>query len=228
MIKFTRRLRDRNQSKQLFAYLVLFWGIVGVGFQTLRSLLGESPLEYTLVTHFYFTTQSNILLVIVSLLYLFKKKKGNGFTSLSFITLINISVTGIVFHTLLTPFMSNVSFLNHVLHTINPLLYIIFYFMVIEEHLPVSKFWISLIYPLIYMALVYLIIEPVFGDLMEELMTTFESARYVYPFLDPSQYERGIVGLILFNLGLLAPAMILLAFVLNLLKSRFETRLRIT
>jgi hypothetical protein len=78
------------------------------------------------------------------------------------------------------------------------------------------------------MALVYLIIEPVFGDLMEELMTTFESARYVYPFLDPNQYERGIVGLILFNLGLLAPAMSLLAFVLNLLKSRFETRLQTT
>ena len=228
MIKMTRRLRDRNQSKQLFAYLVLFWGIVGVGLQTLRSLLGESPLEYTLITHFYFTTQSNISLVIVSLLYLFKKKKGNGFTSLSFFTLINISVTGIVFHTLLTPFMSNVSFLNHVLHTINPILYIIFYFMVIEELLPISKFWISLIYPLIYMALVYLMIEPIFGDLMEELMTTFESARYVYPFLDPNQYERGILGLILFNLGLLAPAMSLLAYVLNLLKSRFETRLRTT
>jgi hypothetical protein len=60
---------------------------------------------------------------------------------------------------------------------------------------------------------------------MEQLMTTFESARYVYPFLDPSNYERGIAGLILFNLGVLAPLICLISFLLNYLKFRFEKNL---
>jgi len=225
MKNIARRIRDREKSIKIFAYVVLFWGLLGVGLQTARSLLGDSPLEYTLITHFYFTTQSNILITIVAILFLFKQKKGQGFTILSFISLINITVTGIVFHILLTPYMSHVSVLNHVLHTINPLLYIMFYYLVLSDHLEIKKFWVSLIYPLIYMALVYTIIEPIFGDLMEQLMTTFESARYVYPFLDPSNYERGIAGLISFNLGVLAPLICFISFLLNYLKFRFEKNL---
>lgn len=227
MINLTRRMRDREKTLKLFAYVVLFWGLLGVGLQTARSLLGDNPLEYTLITHFYFTTQSNILITLVAILFLFKQKKGQGFTTLAFISLVNITVTGIVFHILLTPYMSHISFLNHVLHTINPLLYIMFYYLVLSDHLEIKKFWVSLIYPLIYMALVYIIIEPIFGDLMEQLMTTFESARYVYPFLDPSNYERGIIGLILFNLGILAPLICLISFLLNYLKFRFEKKLSV-
>ena len=133
MINLTRRIRDRESFTKGFAYLVLFWGMLGVLLQSARSLFGENPLELFLLTHFYFTTQSNILIVIVSLLYLFKQKRGPLFTSLSFITLINIFVTGVVFHTLLVPYMESVTFLNHVLHTINPILYIIFYFFIIKD-----------------------------------------------------------------------------------------------
>jgi hypothetical protein len=225
MVKLARRIRDREQLVKLFAYLVLGWGLVGVALQTGRSLLGSSPLEYTLVTHFYFTTQSNLLVVIMMFIFLFKKKRGSIFTSFAYITLINISMTGIIFHALLTPYMSHVSFLNHVLHTITPLLYVCFYFFVIKEHVLISKFWLSLLYPLLYMLAVYIIIEPLFGDMMERLFTTFEDPRYVYPFLSPRSYTTGVRGLILFNLGILAPLVALYSFLLCYLKSRFEKQL---
>jgi hypothetical protein len=205
-----------------FAYLVLFWGLLGILLQTVRSLFGENPLQLFLLTHFYFTTQSNILIIIVSTLYLTKQKRGSFFTSLSFITLINIFVTGVVFHTLLVPYMENVTFVNHILHTINPILYIIFYFFIIQEHLAPKKFYLALLYPIIYMLLVYIIIEPFFGNMMEANLESFPSARFVYPFLDPANYERGIPGLLMFNLGILAPIISLVSFGFCYLKSLFE------
>lgn len=228
MINLTRRIRDRESFTKGFAYLVLFWGMLGVLLQSARSLFGENPLELFLLTHFYFTTQSNILIVIVSLLYLFKQKRGPLFTSISFITLINIFVTGVVFHTLLVPYMESVTFLNHVLHTINPILYIIFYFFIIKENLPAKKFYLSLIYPIVYMLLVYIIIEPIFGNMMEVNLESFPSARYVYPFLDPGNYERGVRGLLMFNLGILAPLISLISFGFCYLKSRFEKEVTLT
>ena len=218
----TRRMRDRESFTKGFTYLVLFWGLLGVVLQSARSLFGENPLELFLLTHFYFTTQSNILIVIVSLLFLFKQKRGLFFTSLSYITLINIFITGVVFHTLLVPYMESVTFLNHVLHTINPILYIIFYIFIIQEHLPAKKFYLSLIYPIVYMLLVYILIEPVFGNMMETNLDSFPSARYVYPFLDPGNYEKGVPGLLMFNLGILAPLISLISFGFCYLKSRFE------
>lgn len=225
MIDYTRRIRNREIISKIFAYIVLFWGLAGVCLQTARSLLGVNPLAYTLITYFYFTTQSNILVIIVSLIFLFKEKKGKHFASLSFITLINISVTGIIFHTLLTPYMDEVTFLNHILHTIVPILYFIFYFISIKTYLPVHKFWVSLIYPLSYMIFVYMIVEPIFGNLMDSLMETFDNARYVYPFLDPNNYQNGVLGLLLFNLGLLAPIIALFSFVLCRMKYKFEQKI---
>lgn len=224
MIKLARRIRDRESIMKGFAYLVLFFGLFGVGLQTLRSLFGENPLQLAFLTQFYFTTQSNILLTIVVFLFLFTQKRGPVFTSLAFIALINIFVTGVVFHTLLVPYMEHVSFLNHVLHTINPILYFMFYFFVIKEYLPTRKFFVSLFYPLIYMAFVYLIFEPIFGDMMERNIEVFESARYVYPFLDPGNYDRGFVGLLMFNLGILAPLISLISFLLCYFKSLFEKK----
>ncbi|HCZ23541.1 MAG TPA: hypothetical protein DHV05_01600 [Acholeplasmataceae bacterium] len=210
---------------KVFAYLVLSFGLLGVGLQTGRSLLGSEPLAYTLITHFYFTTQSNLLVVIITSIYLFKQKRGPLFTSFAFITLVNLSMTGIIFHALLTPYMGQISFLNHVLHTITPILYILFYFLIIQPHLRISKFWVSLIYPLVYLVLVYTIIEPFFGDLMERLFSTFSNPRFVYPFLDPASYETGVQGLLLFNLGILAPLIAIFSFILCYLKSKFEVKL---
>jgi len=227
MITFAQRIRNRERVKRIIAYLVLIWGILGIGLQIGRSLLGTNPLEFSFITLLYFTTQSNIIITCIAFFYLFTKKRGPLYTSFAFIGFLNILITGIVFHTLLIPYMDHVSFLNHVLHTINPVLYTIFYIFVIEEFVPTKRFYISLIYPIIYMLSVYLIIEPLFGDMMERLMPDFVGARYVYPFLDPRTYPSGFSDLLIFNLGILAPSIALLSFLLSFLKQRFERLLTI-
>ncbi|MDY0074497.1 MAG: hypothetical protein WC992_07840 [Acholeplasmataceae bacterium] len=224
MSKITRAIRDRNTTKQLFAYLVLFWSFLGILMQMIRALMSVHPLGYLLLNYVYFTTQSNLLLIVVSSLFLFSKKRGMFYTSIAFIALINIGITAVVFHTLLIPFMGSVSFLNHILHTITPILYILFYFLVIEEHPPLKKFWLALVYPLVYLLFVYLFVEPLIGDYMDNIMTTFDSARYVYPFLDPSNYDQGIKQMLLFNLGVLAPIITLFSFVLCWFKNWFESK----
>jgi len=225
MISFTQRIRDQENVKRIIAYLVLMWGVLGITLQIGRSFLGSNPLEFTLITFLYFTTQSNIIITCIAFFYLFTKKRGRLYTSFAFIGFLNILVTGIVFHTLLIPYMSGVSFLNHILHTINPILYAIFYMLVIEEHISSKKFYISLIYPLVYMLFVYVVIEPLLGDMLETLMPNFVGARFIYPFLDPRTYPSGISDLLIFNLGILAPSIALMSFILSYLKQRFEARM---
>jgi hypothetical protein len=70
------------------------------------------------------------------------------------------------------------------------------------------------------MASVYIFIEPVLGDLIENTIPNLQSARYVYPFLDPGNYERETLGLIAFNLGLLAPIFTLFSYLLLYLKQK--------
>lgn len=223
-MKLIRSMRNRESISYILTYLVLFWSALGVGLQIIRSAYDINPLESILVTQFYFTTQSNIIIFLVSLTQILKPTKGKIFKLFAFIGLVNISLTGIIFHILLTPFMSHVSFLNHVLHTINPLLYILFYFICIHDYVPIKRFYYSLLYPLFYMVFVYTIVSPIFGDMLERVVTTFESARYVYPFLDPRTYNSGVSGLLLFNLGLLAPLIAIFAFLLAYLKVIFEQK----
>ncbi len=217
-------MRDRERTKRIIAYLVLSWGIFGILLQFTRSFFSPEPLQSFLTNFVYFTTQSNILITIIAYSFIRGKTHSTLFSSLSFIALLNIMITGIVFHILLTPYMSRVSFLNHVLHTINPLLYVFFYFTLITNFPPIKKLWISLIYPLVYALLVYIFIEPIFGDILDRIVEVFDSARYVYPFLDPRNYDNGIVGLLIFNLGILAPIMLILSFLLLYIKQKIETK----
>jgi hypothetical protein len=175
-----------------------------------------------LTTSFYFTTQSNLFITIVSLLYLLKQEIKPWFKYVAFIGLVNIFMTGIIFHILLTPFMGGVSFLNHILHTINPILYVLFYFFIFKDHITQRKLWIGILYPLIYVALVFILIEPMFGDLLDSQLPNFVGARYVYPFLDPREYDRGFLGVLLFNLGIITPIILGITSLLILMKSQFE------
>lgn len=226
MSNWTRVLRDRDKFIKWFPILVLSWGLIGILQLLGRALLGGTPGPSLLITSIYFTTQSNILITLVVTLFLLGFSEKNWFKNIAFIALLNIVITGIIFHILLTPYMASVSFMNHVLHTINPILYSIFYFVIITNYIHLKKFWISLIYPLIYLSFVYMIVEPLFGDLFDLIMPDFEGARYVYPFLDPRLYSTGVRGLLLFNLGILAPLICILATLLIFLKLRLEKKIQ--
>ena len=214
------RLIHNKKFILIYSVLVLLFGILGITLEVARALLDDHFAATLLVTFLYFTTQSNLLLTITLLLFLSKNKHKKSIKYLAFITLVNICITGIVFHVLLVPYMDEIGFIHHILHTVNPILYVIFYYLIYDEKIPLNKVWISLIYPLVFMASVYIFIEPFLGDLIENTIPNFQSARYVYPFLDPGNYERETLGLIAFNLGLLAPMFTLFSYLLLYLKQK--------
>ncbi len=220
-------LRNRERFSKMFSIFVLSWGILGIILLITRAITGLTPGPSLLITSIYFTSQSNFLITLIVLLFLLKFNDQKWFKYIAFIGLVNIIITGVIFHTLLTPYLSNVSFMNHVLHSINPLLFLAFYFILVVDQIQFRKFWISLIYPLIYLLLVYLFFEPVFGDLIDQVMPDFDGARYVYPFLDPRLYSTGIRGLLLFNLGFLAPMFCISSLILIFLKWNLEKKINL-
>ncbi|MDO9629517.1 MAG: hypothetical protein Q7I99_06420 [Acholeplasmataceae bacterium] len=225
MSKWIRDLRDREKFSKWFPLFVLSWGIIGIILLIGRALFGQTPGPSLLITLFYFTSQSNTLITIIVLLFLLNFSKKSWYKYLAFIGLVNIVITGVIFHLLITPYMGNVSLINHVLHTINPLLYIAFYFIILNDYIEIKKFWVSLVYPLLYLSLVYIFIEPVLGDLLDRILPDFEGARYVYPFLDPRLYSTGVRGLLVFNLGILAPLICILSVFLIFLKIKLEKKI---
>lgn len=212
-----------EKAKFFFAFIVFLFGLLGIGLEVLRSLGSSDFWGSLFVTFLYFTSQSNLFLTITALLFL-TKNKSKLYNYFAFITLINISITGLIFHTFLVQYMADISFIHHVLHTINPLLFIIFYFFFFEQKIKINQFWISLIYPLIFLIITYTIVEPFFGNLLETIVPDLESARYVYPFLDPRNYERETLGVVGFVLGILTPFIVLISLLFAYLKSKINYR----
>lgn len=208
-----------------FALIVFLSGLFGITLEIIRATNASNFSQFILVTSFYFTTQTNLLLTITALFFILKLHNKNWYKYLIFITLVNVLVTAIVFHILLAPYMENIDLIQHVLHTVNPLLFIIFYFMFYDQNIPLKRFWICMIYPLLFLVSVYLFIEPIFGDLMEITMPDFNSARYVYPFLDPQTYSREWLGLWLFILGIIAPFTAIISFISIWIKQKVDIKI---
>ncbi len=218
-------LIKNNKMSIGFAIIVFAFGLLGIALEILRAIQSSNFMGTIFVTFLYFTTQSNLLITIAVLLFILKKADSKIYQYFAFIALINMSITAIIFHAILVPYMSQINLIQHVLHTINPLLYFIFYFVFFKQNLSTNKFWISLIYPFLFLVTVYVIIEPIFGNYLETLVSDFTSARYIYPFLDPRNYERETLGVIGFNLGILAPTIALFSFILISLKSIFDKKI---
>jgi len=213
----------KNQKYQfIFSIILLAFGLLGIGLEILRAIESGNFLGTLFVTFLYFTTQSNLLITIIALLFIFKKTTLKSFDALAFIALINITITGAIFHIILIPYMSQVDLIQHVLHTVNPLIYVMFYFLFLNRNIPINKFYLGLIYPLVFLVLVYTFIEPIFGNYIESIVVDFTSARYIYPFLDPRNYEHETLGLIGFNLGLLAPIITVVSYILLFLKVKLS------
>lgn len=213
-------LRSNERKVKIISVFLLIVTSLTVLFQIVSALFIAKDGLSRLI---YFTIQSNILIAIVLLFYILKKQQHLWFNRLAFIGLVNISVTGIVFHVLLAPYMSIISFMQHMLHTINPLLYILFYFFIISTFIPLKELYISLIYPLLYILFVFFFVSPVLGNYLESMTGSWQVSRYVYPFLNPSNYRNGIIGMLIFNLGILAPSIFGFSFLLRHFKQKLES-----
>jgi len=221
------RLRDNKKVVTSFTITFFLFSFTAMCLLLGRVFIDEHPLDRFLVTIFYFTTQSNLLIFFILLLYILKKDTHRWYPKICFIGLIDITITGFVFHLFLASYMTNVGFMQHLLHTVIPLFYLLFYFVVLDHKLELKNFWICLIHPLVFVVSIYTWIHPLFGDLLSRVMTDLQGASYVYPFLDPSNYARGTLGLILFNLGFLTPIVILISLLLLYLKTKLEQKVHL-
>ena len=208
---FLLNFRDKQSYKLSLlipAFLVSSWAIFLLVYRIFEF---PNQQDRALATLFYFTTQSNILIWFVLLLGFTKFAHHKWVQYLAFIALIDILITGIVFHVFLASFLDQIELMQHVLHTVVPITYLLFYTLTIKQKLPIRKFYIALIHPLIFLISVYLFIEPIFGDILNVIYPDLESARYVYPFLDPVYYELKILGLIGFISLVLTPFICLIS-----------------
>jgi len=223
MLKLVHYLRDSKHLSTLYTFLVLLCSVWGIILLILRILNSDHFLSAFVATLVFFTTQSNILVLIVTLLFLLKFHYKKWFNYLSFIALVNIFITGLIFNTILGPFMGKLDLIQYVLHTINPVLYILLYYIFMPTKLDHKYSFIGILFPAFYIISVYSFIEPFLGNYILNAFNEFEVSRFVYPFLDPTNYEshpKGNLFFVLFTLGLSAS---ILSFLLNLLKNKLES-----
>ena len=112
----------------------------------------------TLMVVTFFTNHANAFVFISSLLFL-SKLNNKHIDRFAFITLVDITITCVVFFTMLLPFMDNISFVKILLHGIIPPLYILFYFFAYPRSIPLKEAWISLLHPMFYFLFVFLFLH---------------------------------------------------------------------
>ena len=135
----------------------------------------------------YFTNQSNLIVFVTVFLVFVNWHDRKWFKYLSAIALVNITMTGLIYHLLLaTP---PILFQSHLTHTITPILYVLVYFTCLEDSLKPKQFWIPLIYPLIYF-MFFIVTGPLTGFYPYGFMNVSESGllsvmKYVGLFMLP-------------------------------------------
>jgi len=222
MLKIVQHLRVSKHLSTIYTFLVLscsVWGIVLLVLRILNSTLIFNAFVSTLV---FFTTQSNILVFIITLLFFLNFSRKKWFKYLSFIGLVNIFITSLIFNTILGPFMEHLDLIQYVLHTINPILYIILYYIFMPSKISFKYFYIGIIYPLIYIVSVYTWIEPLLGNYMVNTFDDFDGSRYVYPFLDPESYTSYPKGTMAITFVILGISAFFVTFLLNFFKHKIE------
>ena len=225
MNKFVQHLRDSRHLSFIYTILVFLCSVWGIALLILRIFDSTHILSAFVSTMMFFTTQSNILVLMITLLFLLKFDRKKWFKSLSFIGLVNIFITALIFNTLLGPFMDHVNLIQYVLHVIVPVLYFILYFVFMPSRLNIMHFSIGMIYPVLYVISVYLVIEPFLGNFFIHALDDFDGSRFVYPFLDPSTYSIYPQGTMLIFFIILGISLIGLTFLLNFLKITIEEAL---
>lgn len=198
-------------------FVVARWGIILL---VLRAFAGPDPFDRLISTSFYYTTQSNVLVFLTLVFFITELRMKRFFRYISFITFFDIIITAVIFHVLLVPYMNEMGIMQHVLHTFTPILYVFFYILNIRESVSIKESLVALVHPLIFMIFVFTIIVPFFSELMIKTNEGFAGAQYLYPFLNPANFANGILGMMVFTLGLLTPLFIVLALLLQRLKMK--------
>ena len=226
MLKTIQHLRDSRHISLIYALLVFSCGVWGIFLIVSRLFDSTDFLSAFVSTMAFFTTQSNILALIITSLFLLDFGAKRWFKHLALVGLVNITMTALIFNTLLGPFMDHVNLIQYVLHIINPVLYIALYYLFFNFHDAQKHFYYGVIYPAIYIVLIYTVIEPYLGKFMIHAVSDFEGSRYVYPFFDPANYESYPKGTMFFFILLLCLSVFALSYFLVFLKRKLEEAIK--
>ena len=154
----------------------------------------------------YFTNQTTFLAIVISGMSFSAFKDKPWFTYFAGLTLVNVVLTGLTFHFILD-IDRPITLQGHLPHTFVPILYLIYFYLVLPGF-NFRKFYLLLIYPLVYL-FTFVVTGPLTGF-------------YPYWFLDIE--TQGLAMVLQFTLGLMMPAFSLLAVLLLFTKQKFDQR----
>ncbi len=214
--------KNEHLKFYLGIFIILLWAL-GFSLQTRRVINYDDSRSGLLMIATFFTNHAN-LFVFISTLLILLKIKNKHVDRFHYIAAVDITITGLVWLTLLLPFMPKVTFLQVLLHGIIPPIYMTFFLLSYKTSLRRKNAWIALIHPFLYFIFVYTIAHPLYGDYLYNLFP-LEVDSYIYPFLNPAYFEHGLIGMLLVNYLILFPVAFLLSFVILLFKERVDARL---
>jgi hypothetical protein len=216
-----------NQTKALISWACFVITLFAIGMIILKILQHPSPMKMFLASISFFTTQSVVLACFVMGLSVFKKEENKWFSYLSFIALIDIIVTTIVFNFVLVLMMDGYPFFQLMMHVIVPVCYLFYYFFIVKSTIKKQEIWIVLVHPFIFLVLVFTIINPFLGEVLVETVQDFNSSPYVYPFLDPQYFKDSIALTMILNALILSPTILLLSYGLRQWKIKIKNTMSI-
>jgi hypothetical protein len=190
------KLKQNKRFVLIFSYVLLalslwyvIWSFFDGGILNLR----------------YFTNQSVMIVFATMLLYVTKHNEKPYFKYLAAIALINIFITSTGFHFILSP--ESVGLQGHLSHTIVPIFYTAFYFIVIDQKIIIQQFWVGVIYPMSYLFL--------------SILMGSTTGFYPYDFINVDL--NGLTSVLRFTLALLFPIYTLVAYGLIYLKNKITS-----
>ncbi|MBN3490525.1 Pr6Pr family membrane protein [Acholeplasma equirhinis] len=199
---FVTKLRENDKARLSIAGFVGLVHLYGV----IQMFFNEYFLE-VFERFRMFTNISNILIFVILVLYLAGFKDKNWFKYLAVAGLVAILMTGLIYHFIVKG-DDVMDFNGHVVHTFNPILYPIFYFLLVTPGIKLKHFWVSLVLPVIYFTVI-LIQGPFTG-------------WYPYGFMDPSLPGKSLLDVLVFCLVILLPVIAVFTLGLIYLKNLLE------
>ncbi len=218
-------MKLKQAIKYLLIVLIILFELVAFILQIQRAVSSGFFFVSSLVIATYFTNQSNFLVTVSTVLSL-KKLHKKWYEILYLISLINIVITASLFHIFLRSYFSPMELLQMILHTIVPILFMIYFMFYLKESLPLKKVYLAMIYPLIYFASVYLIFNPIFGELISTYYPDSPNMPYIYPFFNPSNFDHGFIGIFTLMILVIMPIALLLSIILMKLKLYINQKIK--
>lgn len=198
---------------RLVHFLVVLSAWSGIALILYININGKPPETYplTIANIFsYFTVLSNLFVGLISTYLLFHPSKLTGFLKLfEFGTLVNITITGIVYHIILASVWDPkglVFVADQLLHTATPILYVINWVFFRPKSNMTYKMAISwFLFPIVY--LIYTLVR---GPMVD---------WYPYPFIDVS-----VLGInqVLVNSAFMTVFFLVVTFVYVLVNNRLK------